>query len=121
MVGLKFQFLSRQIAKFRQAPNARLPLFAPNDRATQISRLASQKARSHYKLAENRCELAGAFRLTYRKYVTAGLIEPNLHRMRVTPFHLLPSTHVFIATHEGHVVFANGVIGILSRASIASS
>ena len=111
MVGLKFQFLSRQIAKFRQAPNARLPLFAPNDRATQISRLASQKARSHYKLAENRCELAGAFRLTYRKYITAGLIEPNAHQLRVTPFHLLRSTHVFIATHKGQLTCTLTLVG----------
>ena len=111
MVGLKFQFLSRQMAKFRQTPIARLPLSTTNDRATQISRLASHKARSHYKLAETRLERAGAFGLTYRKYVTASLIEPNLHRMRVTPFHLLPSTHVFIATHKGQLTCTVTLVG----------
>ena len=34
----------------------------------------------------------------------------NAHRMRVTPYHLLPSTEVFIAEHRGKVAFTMSLI-----------
>ena len=39
-------------------------------------------------------ELLSAFRLVYEQYLRLGLMKPNLHRMRVTPYHLLPTTEV---------------------------
>ena len=49
-------------------------------------------------------ERKAAFRLVYRSYLRAGLIEPNPHRMRVTPYHLLPTTMIFVAKLDGTVI-----------------
>jgi hypothetical protein len=49
-----------------------------------------------YKVAKYRHERNGAFHLVYRNYVDAGLIEPNRFQLRVTRYHLLPGTSVFI-------------------------
>ncbi|NQU23094.1 MAG: hypothetical protein HQ567_17590 [Candidatus Nealsonbacteria bacterium] len=70
-----------------------------------------------YKIASSREERAAAFRLVYDSYLKGGLGEANSHRMRVTPYHLLPSTEVFIAVLEGEVIFTaslilDGVLGL---------
>jgi len=49
-------------------------------------------------------ERAAAFRLVYSSYLRAGLTEPNWHGMRVTPYHLLPTTEMFAAVCEGEVI-----------------
>lgn len=58
-----------------------------------------------YKVAQNRAERESAFRLIYDSYTKSGLMDPNVHRMRVTPYHLQPTTDVFIATHRNNVVY----------------
>ena len=60
-------------------------------------------ANVEYKIANSREERAAAFRLVYDAYLKGGLGEPNPHQMRVTPYHLLPGTEVFIAVLEGKV------------------
>ena len=50
-----------------------------------------------YRIARTRRERAAAFRLVYESYLRSGLGQPNPYRMRVTPYHLLPTTEVFIA------------------------
>ncbi len=50
-----------------------------------------------FKIASSRLELFEAFQLVYNAYLKAGLAPPNRYRMRVTPYHLLPTTHVFLA------------------------
>jgi hypothetical protein len=57
-----------------------------------------------YKVADCREEREAAFRLVYEAYTQAGLMEANQYRMRVTPYHLLPTTDVFIATHRSKVI-----------------
>ena len=57
-----------------------------------------------YKIAATRDERAAAFRLVYQSYLRAGLGEANAHEMRVTPYHMLPSTEVFIAVLRGEVI-----------------
>jgi N-acyl amino acid synthase FeeM len=57
-----------------------------------------------YKLADCRAEREAAFRLIYERYFDAGLIEPNQRRIRITPFHLLETTHVVLATLRGSMV-----------------
>lgn len=47
--------------------------------------------------AATRAERTAAFRIVYEAYLQAGLIEPNPHRLRVTPYQLLPTTDIFIA------------------------
>jgi hypothetical protein len=57
-----------------------------------------------YKIASRREEFYAAFGLVYKAYVRAGLSVRHPYRMRVTPYHLLPTTEVFIAVKEGEVI-----------------
>ena len=57
-----------------------------------------------YKVADSPAEREAAFRLVYEAYVRSGLAEPNPYRLRVTPFHLLPTTTVFVAKCQAEVV-----------------
>ena len=57
-----------------------------------------------YKIAATRTEREEAFRLVYRAYFNAGLGEPNSYKMRVTPYHLLPTTEVFVARYQEHTI-----------------
>lgn len=64
------------------------------------------------------CRIAGsrdtriaAFELVYRKYVAGGLIEPNRFRMRVTPYHLLRTTGIFVAIERGRVICTMTLVG----------
>jgi hypothetical protein len=57
-----------------------------------------------YKIASRREELYAAFGLVYQAYVRAGLCTRHPYRMRVTPYHLLPTTEVFIAVKECEVI-----------------
>ena len=50
-----------------------------------------------FEIASTADDRNAAFRLVYQSYLRAGLIEPNDIRMRVTPYHLLPTTTVFVA------------------------
>lgn len=63
------------------------------------------------KIASTRAEREGAFRLVYQRYLGAGLCPPNPHEMRVTPYHLLPTTTVFVAIYKGEVIFTMSLIG----------
>src|SRR5262245_55044202 len=70
-----------------------------------------------YRVARTRREREAAFRLVYENYIAAGLIEPNSYRMRVTPYHLLPTTNVFVGTRGGEVLctmtlIADGEMGL---------
>lgn len=57
-----------------------------------------------YKVADTPAEREAAFRLVYEAYVRSGLAQPNPYRLRVTPYHLLPTTTVFVAKSGGEVV-----------------
>lgn len=57
-----------------------------------------------YKMAEDRQEREGAFRLVYDAYRRSGLLGPNAYGMRVTPHHLLPTTEVFIGVRGREIV-----------------
>ena len=56
------------------------------------------------KVASTRAELDGAFRLVYRSYLRAGLCTPSVQQIRITPYHLLPSTDVFVGKLRGEVI-----------------
>lgn len=45
-----------------------------------------------------------SFRLLYASYVSAGLAATNATEMRVTPYHLLPTTEVFVAKCNSDVI-----------------
>ena len=61
-------------------------------------------------IAATREQRASAFRLVYKSYLEAGLGEPNVYRMRVTPYHLLPTTEVFVATLDGAAAFTVSLV-----------
>lgn len=63
-----------------------------------------------YKVASTLEERAAALQLVYESYLCAGLAEPNPHGMRVTPYHLLETTEVFIATYGGEVIFTMSLV-----------
>lgn len=62
------------------------------------------RSRVLFKIASSMAERRAAFRLVYRSYLRARLIDSNPHRMRVTPFHLLPTTAVFVAKLRNRVI-----------------
>lgn len=64
-----------------------------------------------YRIAATRRERMAAFRLVYERYVSAELIQPNEHKIRVTPYHLLPTTKVFIAQERGRTTCTVTLIG----------
>lgn len=64
-----------------------------------------------FKVADSPTERRDAFRLVYDQYLAVGLMPPNRHRLRVTPFHLLSTTHVFVAYERGEIVATMSLIG----------
>ncbi len=74
-----------------------------------------------YRIASTRAERAAAFRLVYDSYIEAGLGEPNEYSMRVTPYHLLPTTETFLAVRDGRAILtmsliADGELGLPMQA-----
>jgi hypothetical protein len=57
-----------------------------------------------YKIASTRWEREAAFRLLYRAYHRAGLIESHPDGIRVTPYHLLPATSVMVARYANQII-----------------
>ncbi len=64
-----------------------------------------------YRIANNRWERLAAYRLVYETYVNRGLIPPNRYRMRVTPYHMLPTTQTFIAVRNQEIICSVSLIG----------
>ena len=62
------------------------------------------------RVAATFAEHEAAFRLVYNAYLTSGLGKPNAWRLRVTPYHLLPTTKVFIAVRGGAVLLTYTVV-----------
>lgn len=56
------------------------------------------------KIAVHRDELHAAFELVYQAYTKTGLARPNRFRLRVTPYHLLPTTEIYLAVEQGEVI-----------------
>lgn len=57
-----------------------------------------------FKIASSREELEAAFRLVHVAYVRSGLERVKASGMRITPYHLLPTTTVFVAKLGEQVV-----------------
>jgi hypothetical protein len=69
------------------------------------------------RVATSRQELFEAFHLVYEQYRQSGLMTPNACQMRITPYHLLPSTEVLVAVDRGKVnctmsVVRDGELGL---------
>jgi len=57
-----------------------------------------------YRVASTQTEREAAFRLLYKAYRRAELAVPSRHGIRVTPYHLLPTTNVFVARYGCNVI-----------------
>jgi hypothetical protein len=66
---------------------------------------------THCRIAGNRHERLAAFRLIYQQYTRVGLIDSNPFELRVTNFHLLPTTNVFLAYVGDELVGTVSLIG----------
>lgn len=70
-----------------------------------------------FEVAKTREDLEAAFSLLYHSYLRAGLVTPSDYEMRVTPYHLLPTTEVVVTKCRETVVstislFADGELGL---------
>ena len=63
-----------------------------------------------YRIATTRAEREATFAMIYDAYLAGGLCEPNPWRVRVTPYHLLPTTDIFMAVHQGEVMLTYTVV-----------
>ena len=63
-----------------------------------------------YKIADCRQERELAFRLIHDAYTLNGLMAPNASGMRITPYHLLPTSDLFVAQHDGTVIYTMTLI-----------
>lgn len=64
-----------------------------------------------FKVADSPSERRDAFRLVYDQYLKTGLSQPNAHHVRVTPYHLLRTTHVFVAYVRREIVATMTLVG----------
>jgi hypothetical protein len=62
------------------------------------------------KIASEREELAGAFRLLARNYRACGYEQESTGLFRFTPYHVLPGTVTLVAKHESRVVATLSVV-----------
>lgn len=78
----------------------------------QAIEVRSESVRSiHYGLARTLDERMEAFSLVHEAYVRAGLSVSNAFRLRITPYHLLPTSELFVASVGGEVFFTMSLIG----------
>ena len=63
------------------------------------------------KIASSIDEWRDAFALVHDSYVRAGLSEPRISGLRVTPYHLLSTTSTLIASYNGELVGTLTLIG----------
>lgn len=84
-----------------------------HNRTTQLQVLPESRKRTREQdndqgvvtsLAHTQWEIQAALRMVYEAYVETGLISANPFEMRVTPYHVLPTTNVFIARREQEIV-----------------
>ena len=64
-----------------------------------------------FQVAATANERAAAFRLAHQAYLRAGLAEANPFEMRVTPYHLQPTTAVFVAFCRGEAASTVSLVG----------
>jgi hypothetical protein len=66
----------------------------------------------HFRVARTQSELEQAFGLLHEEYVRAGYMEPHPSGLRVTKYHILPSTAVLVAVVDDEVI---GTVSLIKR------
>jgi N-acyl-L-homoserine lactone synthetase len=83
------------------------------DRATELQLLPESRQRTRERatgqelvtaLAHTQADIHAALRMVYEAYLETGLIGENPFAMRVTPYHVLPTTNVFVASRDEQLV-----------------
>lgn len=64
-----------------------------------------------FRIATTLQDRMAAFGLVYDKYLQKGMLQPNAYRLRVTEFHLAPTTTVFVAHRKGEMIATVTLIG----------
>ena len=97
------------------SPTARTETGPIHDRLSAARSIINVGERNNHKpdfrIASSRQEWEAALGLVYREYVRCGLIQMNRYRMRVTPYHALPTTEVLIAGKGDEVLCTLSIVG----------
>ena len=64
-----------------------------------------------YSVADSHDQREQAFQLVYENYIRSGLIPVSEGGLRVTPWHLLPTTNIFVAQRAAEVICTVTLIG----------
>lgn len=62
------------------------------------------------RLASTIEEWIAALRLVYHSGLQSGVVRPNRYLLRVTPYHLLPTTDLFIGLDAGQIVLTASLV-----------
>ena len=93
--------------------------------STDDRRTAAGSSEMVFEIARTCEDFESALRLLYESYVRAGLAVRNPSGIRLTPYHLLNTTEVFVAKIRGEVVMtisliADGELGLPMEAMYAN-
>lgn len=108
------------VRRVQERRSAGYPSSILTDARTKVFRLPANRPavaaptfEQSIQLASCREGLFAAFSLVYSAYLKTGLVRPNPFQMRVTPYHLLPSTDVIVAktTDRNEVVCTLSLVG----------
>jgi predicted N-acetyltransferase YhbS len=113
--------VSRPVARVsgriaRNTPNA-ASLGQPDRRCAAKLPPAGCRKETAVRVASCLNDWLSAFRLVYEAYTRTGLAAPNPRGMRITPYQLLPTTEVFVATDGDRAVctlslVCDGLLGL---------
>jgi len=90
-----------------RAKTATLPRAAEGDKERRaVDRVCialNRQSRVECRIGSTVEDLFAAFTLVYEQYRRTGMMKPNACRMRITPYHLLPTTEVLVTREQGTV------------------
>lgn len=78
---------------------------------TLTDKTKSKRETPEISLARSRAELHGAFTLLYQAYLKAGLEAEKPSGIRITPYHMLPTTEVLVTKLNDEVVSTVSLVG----------
>lgn len=55
-------------------------------------------------IARSKIDIENSFGLVYKSYLEAGLIAPNDLSLKISPYHLLPTTEIIVAKKDGRII-----------------
>src|SRR3972149_67500 len=95
---------SSRVSDLRQGNRVDSAFPFPYKSRRSLGPSSSSQDRVLFQIADRPQIRLGAFPLVYKRSLEAGLIEPNPFQLRVTPYHLQPTTAVFVGLQRDAVV-----------------